>query len=684
MSKGPTPPKAPKKKEILEIHSDIREDNYYWLRERENPETLDYLNAENDYRSEVMAPLQALEEKLFLELKGRIKEDDSSVPYFKNGYWIYVRYDQGKDHPIYCRRKGSMDAKEEIMLDVNIEASGKDYFQVGGMSLSPDRNWLAYGYDDQSRRIYKIRFRNLESGEELNYELPQCTGSASWSSDGKFVFYTRKDETLRPNQIYRHQFGSSPETDQLVYEEEDSSFICSIYRSKSERYLMIGCHSTVSNEYRYLEANQPEGEFALIQPRERDLEYSVAHFGEHWYIRTNYQNALNFKLMRSALDQGLKENWEDIIPHREEVYLEGLEIFEKYLVLEERSQGLNRLRVMSWDGEQDHYIQFDSETYTAGIGTNPSFESNLLRYGYSSLIQPNSVMEYNMDTGEQKTLKQQEVLGDFNVSVYREERRWYQAEDGEKIPVSIVWRPDRQQEGSNPLLLYGYGSYGITVEPGFSSNRLSLVDRGFTFVIAHIRGGQYMGRPWYEEGKMLKKKNSFQDFISVAEGLIAEGRTQPEQLFAMGGSAGGLLMGTVINWRPDLFKAVIAAVPFVDVVSTMLDESIPLTTGEFDEWGNPKNEEYYHYIKSYSPYDNVKEQAYPNLLITTGLHDSQVQYWEPAKWCAKLRDYHQGDNQILMYCNMSTGHGGASGRFEALKETAMEFSFLLWQAGIEK
>ncbi|MCR9154163.1 MAG: S9 family peptidase [Bacteroidetes bacterium] len=681
MSKGPS---APKKNEELKIHGDLRLDPYYWLNDREAPETISYLEAENAYREEEMQSLKPLEEKLFLELKGRIKEDDSSVPYFKNGYWYYLRYDQAKDYPIYCRKAESMEAKEEIMLDANVEASGKDYYQVGGLSLSPDRNWLAYSYDEQSRRIFKIRFRNLSSGEELNYELANSTGSASWSSDGAYIFYTQKDETLRPNKIFRHKIGSPVQDDVLVYEELDPTFICSVYRSKSEKYLIIGSHSTVSNEYRYLPADQPEGEFRLVQPRERDLEYSIAHYGEHWYIRTNFQNAANFKLMRTELDKGLKENWEDLIPHRKEVYLEGIAIFEKYLVLEEREKGLTRLRIKTWQGEDDHYIEFDSETYTAGIGLNPSFESDKLRYGYASLVQPFSVIEYDMGDRSKKLLKEQEVLGDFNANNYREERRWYEAADGKKVPVSLVWRPDRQSEGPQKLLLYGYGSYGHTIEPSFSSNRLSLLDRGFTFAIAHIRGSQYLGREWYEDGKMLHKKNTFSDFICVAEGLVKDGLTKEDRLFAMGGSAGGLLMGTVINWKPALFKAVIAAVPFVDVVTTMLDESIPLTTGEFDEWGNPKNEEYYHYIKSYSPYDNVSDQAYPNLLITTGLHDSQVQYWEPAKWCAKLRDYHQGSNVILMYCNMSTGHGGASGRFEALKETAMEYSFLFWQAGIEK
>jgi oligopeptidase B len=676
-------PFAAKKNTDLQEHGDLRVDPYYWLRERENPETIAYLEAENMYREKQMEPLKASEETLFLELKSRIKEDDSSVPYFKNGWWYYVRYDLGKDYPIYCRKKESLDSFEEVMLDANIEAAKYDYFQIGGLSVSPDKKWLAYGYDALSRRVYQIRFRNLDNGDELDYELPNCTGSAAWSSDGNFVFYTQKDDTLRPFQVYRHKIGSAPADDKLIYEETDTTFICSAYRSKSERFLMIGSHSTVSNEYRFVEANLPESEFTLIQARERDLEYSVAHYKDHWYITTNFEGAANFKLMRAPLAKGSKEHWEDLIPHREEVYLEGIEIFEDFLVLEERTKGLTQLRVKRWDNKEDYYLNFESETYTAGTGLNPSFDSKKLRYGYASMIQPFSIMEFDMESREKELLKQQEVIGDFDSSLYREERRWFTAEDGTQIPVSMVYRPDKQLKGPNNLLLYGYGSYGHTIEPSFSSNRLSLLDRGFTFAIAHIRGSQYLGRKWYDDGKMLRKKNTFSDFIAVAEGLIKDEVTSSDQLFAMGGSAGGLLMGTVINWKPELFKAVIAAVPFVDVVTTMLDESIPLTTGEFDEWGNPKNEDYYHYMKSYSPYDNIVDQEYPNLLITTGLHDSQVQYWEPAKWCAKLRDHQKGSNLILMYTNMSTGHGGASGRFEALKETAMEYSFLLWQADIK-
>ncbi len=669
----------------LEIHGHKRTDPFFWLRERENPETISYLESENEYRELHTAPLKDFENSLFEEMKARIKEDDSSVPYFKNGYWYYVRYDEGKEHPIYCRKEKSLDTPEKVILDANIGASKHNFYQVGGMSVSPDNNWLAYGLDTIGRRIYQIYFRNLSSGEELEFRLENNTGSCSWSKAGDYIFYTQKDETLRSFKVFRHRFGSDPKEDTEVYHEADPTFVCSCHKSKSQDYLIIGSHSTVSNEYRFLAADDPTGEFSIIQSRERDLEYSVAHFGKHWFIRTNYQDAANFCLMRCPLEKGAKENWEVVISHRKDVYLEGIEIFSEYLVLEEREAGLTRIRVKRWDETEDHYLQFDSETYTAGTGLNLDFASKKLRYYYSSLIEPYSVVEYDMERRDKRILKRQPVLGDFNPSNYREERQWFESHDGTMVPVSLVYRPDRQTAGeAQNILLYAYGSYGYTIEPSFSTTRLSLLDRGFSFAIAHVRGGQYMGRSWYEKGKMLHKKNTFLDFIAAGEGLIKKGYTSPQKLFAMGGSAGGLLIGAVINMRPDIFKAVIAAVPFVDVVSTMLDESIPLTTGEYDEWGNPNNEEYYRYMLDYSPYDQVKEQAYPNILITTGLHDSQVQYWEPAKWCAKLRKYNKGDSLVLMYTNMSTGHGGASGRFEALKETAMEYSFLLWQAGISK
>lgn len=675
-------PLAEKIAETLSIHNDNRVDEYYWLRDRENPKVIEYLNAENAFRESEMKHTEELQGQLFEEIKARIKQDDSSVPYHKNGYWYYVRFEEGKEHPIYCRKKGSLSAEEEILLDANIEAANHKFYQVAGLSVSPDNKILAFGEDTVSRRIYTIRFKNLETGEIMDDALTNTTGGAAWANDNQTVFYTTKDESLRPEKVFRHKLGQT--TDQEVYHESDETFVCGAYRSKSGQFIMIASGSTVSNEYRFLDANNPEGEFAVFQPRERDLEYSVAHYNDFWYIVTNADKATNFKLMRTSLDKTEKENWEEVIPHREHVYLENLEIFKDFLVTEERENGLTRIRIKRWDGSDEHYMEFDEETYTAGIGNNPEFDSQTLRYGYSSLTTPSSVIDYDMEFRKKEVMKQQEVVGGHNPEEYHAERIWATAEDGTKVPMSLVYKKSLKKAEGNPTLLYGYGSYGITVDPGFSSTRLSLLDRGFVFVIAHIRGGQYLGRKWYEDGKMLKKKNTFTDFIACAEKLIEDKYTTNEHLYAMGGSAGGLLMGAVMNMRPDLFNGIIAAVPFVDVVTTMLDTSIPLTTGEYDEWGNPNNTEYYDYIKSYSPYDNVDAKDYPALLITTGINDSQVQYWEPAKWVAKLRTRKTDKNPLYLYTNMDTGHSGASGRFEAYRETAMEYAFLLMLEGITK
>lgn len=675
-------PLAEKIAKTLSIHNDNRVDEYYWLRDRENPKVIEYLNAENAFRESEMKHTEELQGQLFEEIKARIKQDDSSVPYHKNGYWYYVRFEEGKEHPIYCRKKGSLSAEEQILLDANIEAANHKFYQVAGLSVSPDNKILAFGEDTVSRRIYTIRFKNLETGEIMDDALTNTTGGAAWANDNQTVFYTTKDESLRPEKVFRHKLGQT--TDQEVYHESDETFVCGAYRSKSGQFIMIASGSTVSNEYRFLDANNPEGEFAVFQKRERDLEYSVAHYNDFWYIVTNADKATNFKLMRTSLDKTEKENWEEVIPHREHVYLENLEIFKDFLVTEERENGLTRIRIKRWDGSDEHYMEFDEETYTAGIGNNPEFDSQTLRYGYSSLTTPSSVIDYDMEFRKKEVMKQQEVVGGHNPEEYHAERIWATAEDGTKVPMSLVYKKSLKKAEGNPTLLYGYGSYGITVDPGFSSTRLSLLDRGFVFVIAHIRGGQYLGRKWYEDGKMLKKKNTFTDFIACAEKLIEDKYTTNEHLYAMGGSAGGLLMGAVMNMRPDLFHGIIAAVPFVDVVTTMLDTSIPLTTGEYDEWGNPNDTEYYDYIKSYSPYDNVDAKDYPALLITTGINDSQVQYWEPAKWVAKLRTRKTDKNPLYLYTNMDTGHSGASGRFEAYRETAMEYAFLLMLEGISK
>lgn len=676
-------PIAEKISHELIMHGDTRVDPYFWLRDRENEKVINYLNDENSYRERMMVHTEQFQDELFQEMKNRIKEDDQSVPYFKNGYWYYVRFETGKEHPIYCRKRQSLDNEEEILLDVNELAKNHSYYKVSGLSVSPNNKILAFGEDTLSRRIYTIRFIDLETGNYLDDQMEYTTGSVAWANDNRTLFYTVKDQSLRPHKVYRHSLGEKSTSDTEIFHEMDETFVCYAYKSKSRDFIMIGSSATLSNEYRYLSADDPMGEFKIFQGRERKLEYSVMHYGDHWYIHTNKDGATNFKLMKTPLDSTNKENWQDVIAHREKVYLENVEIFKKYLVTEERENGLTRIRIRPWSGEESHDISFPEETYTCGIGNNPEFDTEILRFGYSSLTTPTSVYDYNMTTRERSLMKRQEVIGGHDPDEYMAERLWATAPDGTKIPISLVYKKDLKKKEGNPLLLYGYGSYGITVDPGFSTTRLSLLDRGFVFAIAHIRGGQYLGREWYETGKMLHKKNTFHDFIACAEKLSKTGYTTPEHLYAMGGSAGGLLMGAVINMRPELFNGVIAAVPFVDVVSTMLDESIPLTTGEYDEWGNPNHEEYYHYIKSYSPYDNVEAKAYPSMLVTTGLHDSQVQYWEPAKWVAKLRDTKTDKNPLYLYTNMETGHGGASGRFEALKETAMEYAFLFELEGIE-
>ena len=676
------PPVAEKTKQELTAHGQTRVDYYYWLRERENPKVIEYLKAENDYLKAVMKPTEALQEALYQEIVGRIKQTDMSVPYRWQGYHYYTRYEEGKEYPIYCRKKGSLEAAEEVLLNVNTLAEGHAYFHVAGITVSTDNNLIAYGTDAISRRLYTIRFKNLTTGETLTDEIPDTIGQAAWANDNKTVFYTLKDTTtLRPFKVMKHVLGSDPAEDKEVFVETDETFNAYVYKSKSKKFLFIACDSTLSTEYRFMDAGDPDGEFKVIQPRERDLEYSVEHFKDMFYIRTNYQ-AKNFRLMAAPLDRTAKENWEETIPHRDDTLLEDFEVFDNFLVLEERSAGLTQLRPIRWQDRSEHYLDFGEETYAASLGANPEFETDWLRYDYSSLTTPNSTFDYNMATKEKKLMKQQEVLGGFNPGDYHAERLSAVAADGVRIPISLVYRKGVQKNGDNPLLLYGYGSYGASTDPNFSSVRLSLLDRGFIYAIAHIRGGQEMGRAWYEDGKLLKKKNTFTDFIACAEHLIAEKYTRPEKLFAMGGSAGGLLMGAVVNMRPDLFKGVVAAVPWVDVITTMFDSSVPLTTSEYDEWGNPNNKEYYDYMLSYSPYDNVEAKNYPALLVTTGLHDSQVQYWEPAKWVAKLRAMKTDSNPLLLSTNMEAGHGGASGRFRRYRETALEYAFFLSLAGV--
>jgi oligopeptidase B len=675
-------PTAKKVAKELSVHGDTRIDNYYWLNERENPDVISYLEAENTYKDKMLEHTKAFQEKLFEEMKGRIKEDDQSVPYKDNGYFYLTRYEQGGEYPIYARKKGNLEAKEEILLNVNELAKPYDYFNVTGLSVSPDNKLLAYNEDTLSRRIYTIRFKNLETGAMLPDQIPSVEGYApAWANDNKTVFYVLKDvQTLRGYKIMKHKLGTPTAQDVEIFNEKNEEFNTFVYKTKSKKYIVIGSSQTLSNEYWVLDANTPDGKFRVIQPRERKLEYSIDHYGDKFYILTN-MDAKNFRLMETPEGKTTKDNWKEVIPNRNDVLLEGMEIFKNYLVLSERKDGITQLRIRPWDGSAEHYVNFPEEAYVAYTSTNPEYDTDLLRLGYQSMATPNTTFDYNMKSKEFKQLKQQEVLGGFNPADYQTERTYVTARDGAKIPVSIVYKKGFKKDGKGPLLLYAYGSYGASMDPSFSSSRLSLLNRGFGYAIAHIRGGQEMGRQWYEDGKLLKKKNTFNDYIDCAEWLIKNNYTNKENIYAMGGSAGGLLMGAVVNMRPDLFKGVIAAVPFVDVITTMLDESIPLTTFEFDEWGNPKNKEYYDYMKSYSPYDNVEAKDYPAMLVTTGLHDSQVQYFEPAKWIAKMREMKTDKNPLLLHTNMEAGHGGASGRFKALKDVAMQYAFLLDLAG---
>ena len=674
-------PKAKKIPKELKIHGDTRIDNYYWLNDREDKEVIKYLKAENAYKKKVLKPTEKFQKKLFKEIVGRIKQTDMSVPYKKDGYYYYTRYEEGKEYPIHARKKKNLEAKEQIMLNVNDMAKDHKYYAVGGLSISTNNNILAFGEDTVSRRIYTIRFKNLKTGKYLKDKITNTTGSTVWANDNKTVFYTRKDESLRPYKIFKHKIGTPESEDVEIYHEKDETFRTGIGKSKSKKFLIIVAAMTVSTEYRILEADNPDGKFRLFQKRERDLEYSIAHYDKHFYVHTNL-DAKNFRLMKTSEKRTGKKNWKEVIPHRKDVLLEGMSIFNDYLVLEERIRGISQLRIKPWKGKGEHYIDFGQEAFMAYTSTNLDFDTDILRIGFTSMTTPNSVFDYDMKTKEMKLLKQSEIVGGYDESLYQSERLFVKARDGVEVPISLVYKKGFKRNGKSPLLLYAYGSYGHSMDPYFSSVRLSLLDRGFVYAIAHIRGGEEMGRHWYEDGKMLKKKNTFNDFIDCADYLLAQNYTRKKRLFAMGGSAGGLLMGAVMNMRPELWRGVVAAVPFVDVVTTMLDESIPLTTGEFDEWGNPKKKKYYNYIKSYSPYDNVEKKAYPNTLVTTGLHDSQVQYWEPAKWVAKLRDMKTNKSKLLLHCNMETGHGGASGRFKRFKETAMEYAFLLDLVGI--
>ena len=672
------PPSAKKIPKELKRFDSKRVDNYFWLKNRDDSEVIEYLEKENDYFKKMTSVTEDFQEIIYKEIKNKIKEDDQSVPYFLNGYWYLTKYHKNKNYPVYLRRKSDLNSTDQILFDCNLLAEGYEYFNLSNIKISPNNKFAAYSIDTLSRRLYTIRIKNLQTGEVLNDQIINTSGGFAWANDNKTLFYTNRDsDTLRNDKILRHEIGTKSKDDKIVFHEKDNTFYTSVSKSKSNKFIIISSHSTLTSEFQFLDANKPLDNFRLFNQRKRGLEYSINHYEKFFYIITNIDNAKNYKLMKTPIGSTEYENWINVIDHRKDVLIEGIDIFKNYLVISERANGLNRINVRKWDDSESYYLDFKSETFSLYTTTNVDFGTNILRYGFNSLTQPPSIIDFNMSTKKKTIRKQQQVLDDnFKNKNYISERIWSQSEDGTKIPISLVYKKGLIKNNKNPLLLYGYGSYGNTIDPYFSVSRLSLLDRGFVFAIAHVRGSEYMGREWYDEGKLLKKTNTFKDFISCTKYLISEGYTNTNQTYAYGGSAGGLLMGSVINMEPELYNGVIAAVPFVDVLTTMLDETIPLTTGEYDEWGNPNNEEFYNYILSYSPYDNVKKMKYPNLLVTTGLFDSQVQYWEPAKWVAKLRELKVGENLLLLKTNMDSGHGGASGRFDALKEVAREYVFL--------
>ncbi|HNR16284.1 MAG TPA: S9 family peptidase [Chitinophagaceae bacterium] len=684
---GVTAPVAEKKNKELTAHGDTRIDEYYWMNDyfKKGPDStkvVDYLKAENAYLDTMMSGTKKFQEELFAEMKGRIKEKDESVPVLNNGYYYYSRTEEGKQYYKYCRKKGSLDAPEEILLDADKMAEGSGYFSATGFSVSPDNKLMAFGIDKLSRRQYTIYIKNLETGELLKDEIKGTGGNAVWAADNKTLFYTSNNQvTLLSEKIRKHKLGTDAATDVTVYEEKDPSNYIGVYKTKSRDYIVIYSSATLSSEFRILKASDPDASFSIFQPRIKDVLYGIDHWGDKFLIRTNLE-AKNFRLMETPVDKTTRENWKEVIAHRTDVLLEDIDVFKGHWVITERKEGLLQMRIREIASGKEHYLDFGEPAYAAYVGANPEFNTTNLRYNYTSLTTPNSVFDYDMNTKSKKLMKEQEVLGAFNKADYVTERVYATAKDGAKVPVSIVYKKGTKKDGSAPLLLYAYGSYGASMDASFSSNRLSILNRGFIYAIAHIRGGQEMGRQWYEDGKLMKKKNTFTDFIDCGEFLIKEKYTSKGHLYAMGGSAGGLLMGAIVNIAPDLWNGVVAQVPFVDVITTMSDPTIPLTTNEYDEWGNPADKDAYLYMKSYSPYDNVEKKNYPNMLVTTGLHDSQVQYFEPAKWVARLRVMKTDKNLLLLKTNMEAGHGGASGRFDYLKEIALEYAFLMALEGI--
>jgi len=680
-------PVAEKKPKELIAHGDTRIDNYYWMNDyfKKGPDStkaVEYLEAENKYYDTMMAGTKAFQEKLYNEMKARIKEKDESVPVFKNGYYYYNRVEEGKDYFVYCRKKGSLDAKEEVLLDVNKMAEGHNYFSATGFDVSIDNKLLAYGIDMLSRRQYTIYIKNLETGEIYKDAVTNTEGDPVWANDNQTFFYTSKNPvTLLSEKIRKHKLGTDAATDKVVYEEKDPTNYIGVGKTKSDKFILIGSSATLSSEYRYIDANKPDDAFKVFQPRMKEVLYDVDHANGKFYIRTNL-DAKNFKVVTCTEDKTDSSNWKEMIPHDKDVLIQGTDLFKNYLAVSERKNGLTQVHIINLQNNASHYLSFEEPVYLASLMSTPDFNSEVVRFNYTSLTTPSTVYDYNMGTKEKKLMKQQEVVGGYDKNQYETERLFATAKDGTKIPISIVYKKGFKKDGTAPLMLYGYGSYGASMEATFSSTRLSLLNRGFAYAIAHIRGGQEMGRYWYEDGKMRKKINTFTDFIDCAEYLLANKYSSKEHLYTSGGSAGGLLMGAVVNMRPDLWHGVVAGVPFVDVLTTMSDPSIPLTTNEYDEWGNPADKESYFHMKSYSPYDNVGKKAYPNMLITTGLHDSQVQYFEPAKWVAKLREMKTDNNKLLLYTNMEAGHGGASGRFKALKDRAREYAFIFALEGI--
>jgi oligopeptidase B len=676
------PPIAEKIPKIDTSFGDVRVDNYFWLRDKNNPEVIKYLQAENKYTETVMKPTEKVQEKLYKEMLSRIKETDLSVPEKIDDYYYYTREEKGKQYKIYCRKKGSLDAKEEILLDANELAKGHNYLDVGVYKVSPDHQLLAYSIDTTGAEDFTLFFKNLNTGKMLADVIPNTSYSAEWANDNKTVFYNTLDEAKRPYKLYRHTLGADPENDALVYHEKDEAFNLDLKKSKSKAYLFMLLESETTSEDWYLDASHPDEDFKIIQPRQHEMEYSIEQHGDKFYILTN-DNAKNFKLMEASISSPSKENWKVVIPASDSVKLDNIEVFKNHLVVYERERGLKKIRITNLTDNQVHYVDFSEPVYTFWPERNPDFNTNLLRFDYTSLITPRSVFDYDMDKRTRELKKQDEVLGGYNPSLYQSERIFAKASDGTLVPISLVYKKGMARNGKNPLFLYGYGAYGISSEPYFSSNRLSLLDRGFIYAIAQVRGGGEMGRYWYDQGKLLNKKNTFTDFIACAEDLVAEKYTSKDNLVINGGSAGGLLMGAITNMQPDLFKVVVADVPFVDLINTMLDPSLPLTVIEYEEWGNPHEKEYYEYMRSYSPYDNVQAKAYPNMLITTSLNDPRVSYWEPSKWTAKLRALKTDNNLLLLKINMGAGHGGSSGRYDYLKDIALEYAFIFKVLGIK-